>query len=66
MMAYLGRWKPVPDTAEFVVPDGYYFVLGDNRDQSDDSRYEGFIPEDNIFGKVVLVLPHDASGFGAY
>jgi signal peptidase I len=34
----------------FVVPDNYYFTLGDNRDNSKDSRYWGFVPHANILG----------------
>ncbi len=38
-----------------TVPPGHYFMMGDNRDQSADSRYWGFVPDDHIKGRAFLV-----------
>jgi signal peptidase I len=54
-----GNWllemhKLVED-GELIIPEGHYFAMGDNRDDSQDSRYWGFVPRENIIGRPLLI-----------
>lgn len=50
-------FKPLRhSTKNFIVPDGHYFFIGDNRDNSEDSRFWGVVPRSYIKGKALIVL----------
>jgi signal peptidase I len=50
-----GQMRKLVEDHQLIVPEGHYFVLGDNRDDSQDSRYWGFVPRENIIGRPLVI-----------
>jgi len=62
----VGWYEPFRDGMDIVVPEGKYFAMGDNRDNSADSRYWGFVPRELIVGKALIVYWSYESDSDAY
>ncbi|KUJ71883.1 signal peptidase I [Thiomicrospira sp. WB1] len=62
----LDHQKSSQDLVSVTVPEGHYFVMGDNRDHSNDSRFWGFVPEKNLKGEAFGIWMHwdDGIDFG--
>jgi signal peptidase I len=52
---WYSQMRKLTEDGELIVPEGYYFALGDNRDDSEDSRYWGFVPAENVVGRPLLI-----------
>ena len=48
--------RPFDNTQEWTIPNGHYFMMGDNRDGSQDSRYFGLVPEELLEGKARFIF----------
>src|SRR3984885_15199544 len=55
----VGSWwlemRKLVEDGQLIIPEGHYFVMGDNRDDSEGGRYWGFVPRENIIGRPLVI-----------
>lgn len=64
MIYEISDTMPMDDTTPVIVPENHFFMMGDNRDNSQDSRFFGFVPFENLEGRAEFIF-YSNNGAGA-